>query len=133
MRSYRVFISHSWSYIDELRRLRNLLETRGYFNVEFMEVTPDYPINSQNANYIKQRLRQKIQEADVVLGIAGMYASYSDWMDWELSTAKSYNKSVIGVVPRGAQRISETVNKYSITNVNWNTESIVSAIRLYSK
>ena len=68
-KTYTIFISHSWAYVADLNNLKNLLENRGYFNVQFEEATPDVPINSENANYIKHRLRQKISNSDVVLGI----------------------------------------------------------------
>ena len=97
--------------------------------MEFKEVPPDSPINSSNSEYVKKVLRKNIEDSNVVLGIAGMYASYSDWMDWELSTAISKGKKVIGVIPWGQERVSQTVTKYSSENVRWNTESIVDAIR----
>ena len=133
MKVYKVFISHSWNHVDDLKKLRTLLEKKGYFNIEFTEVAPMHPINSENSTYIKGQLKHKIIESDIVLGIAGVYASYSEWMKWELSTAVNNGKNVVGVIPRGAQRISTTIKEYSSTNVNWNTDSIVSAIRQYSK
>lgn len=131
-KTYTVFISHSWGYISDLRSLRNLLESRGYFNIQFEEATPDVPINSTNAYYIRQRLKQKIQNSDVVLGIAGIYASHSDWMDWELKTASELGKPIIGVIPRGAERVSTTVASRANEIVRWNTESIVDAIRRWA-
>lgn len=128
-REINVFVSHSWDHVKDLRNLRKLLKDRGYFNVEFKEVPPDSPINSQNSEYVKRVLRKRIEDSNVVLGIAGIYASYSDWMDWELSTAISKGKKVVGVIPWGQERISQTVTKYSIEDVRWNTESIVDAIR----
>ncbi|HCC53201.1 MAG TPA: hypothetical protein DEQ30_15130, partial [Porphyromonadaceae bacterium] len=86
-KDYHVFISHSWSYPEDLRNLRSLLIERGYFNVEFEEASAEEPINSVNATYIKQRLKEKIEKSNIILGIAGIYASYSDWMAWELDTA----------------------------------------------
>lgn len=132
-RTYNVFISHSWAYIDDLKNLRNLLNDRSYFNVEFEEATPDEPINSENAEYIKRRLREKIRNADIVLGIAGMYASYSDWMEWELDTAIKNDIPIVGVIPRGQERISRVVYSRSKQDVRWNTESIVTAIRTWAK
>lgn len=129
---YTIFISHSWAYVDDLKNLKHLLENRGYFNVQFEEATPDVPINSENASYIKQRLRQKISNSDVVLGIAGVYASYSDWMTWELDKALELDKPIIGVVPRGAERISTVVSSRAKEVVRWNTESIVAAIRKWA-
>lgn len=132
MKTYKVFISHSWKHVKDLNQLRSLLEKRGYFKVEFTEVPPSESINSTNSNYIKSKLRTKIRESDIVLGIAGVYASYSDWIDWELSMAKKNGKSVIGVIPYGSKRVSSTVSKYALKTVKWNTESIVAAIRDYS-
>jgi hypothetical protein len=133
MGKYQVFISHSWSYVDDLKNLRSLLERRGYFNVDFQEASPDEPINSTNAYYIKANLKKRILSSNIVLGIAGIYASYSDWMDWELKVAFDNKIPIVGVVPRGKERISKTVDQYSIENVKWSTESIVTAIRNHSK
>lgn len=132
-KSYKIFISHSWAHSDILIDLRNLLNSRGYFNVEFTEASKDVPINSSNATYIKAKLRGKIWNSDVVLGLAGIYASHSEWMQWELEAAKSLGVPIIGVVPRGQERISSEVSSRSVVDVKWNTESIVNAIRNYAK
>jgi hypothetical protein len=131
-KTYTIFISHSWAYIEDLNNLKRLLENRGYFNVQFEEATPDVPINSDNAYYIRQRLKQKISNSDVVLGIAGIYASHSEWMAWELDKALELGKPIIGVVPRGAERISTVVSSRANEVVRWNTDSIVEAIRKWT-
>lgn len=131
-KNYKVFISHSWTYVEELNRLKNLLESRGYFNVQFEEATPDCPINSENAYYIRQRLKQKIANSDIVLGIAGIYASHSEWMQWELDKALEIDVPIVGVIPWGAERVSTVVSSRAKQVVHWNTESIVEAIRLWA-
>ncbi len=130
---YHVFISHSWQNSNSLKKLRKLLNDRGYFNVEFEKVSKDEPIDSEDAYYIKRRLSEKISNSNIVLGLAGMYASYRDWMEWELDKAIDLNIPIVGVIPRGQERISTTVSSRSIENVHWNTESIVTAIRKYAK
>ena len=130
--TYNVFISHSWAHIDDLKNLRTLLEKRGYFSVEFEEATPDEPIDSENAEYIKRRLREKIRNANIILGIAGVYASYSDWIEWELDTAIKNDIPIVGVIPRGQERISQVISSRSKEDVKWNTESIVAAIRRWA-
>lgn len=129
---YTIFISHSWAYVEDLNNLKKLLENRGYFNVQFEEATPDVPINSENATYIRQRLRQKIANSNIVLGIAGMYASHSEWMQWELDKAIELGVPIVGVVPRGAERVSAVVSSRAKQVVRWNTESIVEAIRTWA-
>lgn len=129
---YTIFISHSWAYVEDLNNLKRLLENRGYFNVQFEEATPDVPINSENATYIRQRLRQKIANSNIVLGIAGIYASHSEWMQWELDKAIELGVPIVGVVPRGAERVSTVVSSRAKQVVRWNTESIVEAIRTWA-
>ena len=132
-KTYSVFISHSWDHVDDLKNLRNLLEKRGYFHVEFEEASPEEPINSENSAYIRRRLKEKISNSDIVLGIAGMYASYSDWMKWELDTAIAEEVPIVGVIPWGQERISKVVTERSVEDVHWNTESIADAIRRRAK
>ncbi|WP_027157892.1 TIR domain-containing protein [Methylobacter luteus] len=132
-KNYRIFVSHSWKYSYELERLRNLLNARGYFNVEFEEASRDKPINSTDAYYIKRRLTENISNSNIVLGLAGIYASYSDWMEWELDKAIELDVPIVGVIPFGQGRISRVVSSRSITDIRWNTESIVKAIRSYAK
>lgn len=126
---YNVFISHSLDYADDLMGLRRLLINRGYFNVNFQEVPSHDPINSENDNYIKRVIKQKLQEADVVIGMAGLYGSFSGWMKWELETAKEIGKPILAVIPWGQTRVSQVVENLADKVVHWNTESIVAAIR----
>jgi len=132
-KDYKIFVSHSWAHSDDLTALQNLLNSRGYFNVEFTEASKDVPINSENATYVKSRLKSKIINSDIVLALAGVYASHSDWMIWELDTAVSNSIPIVGVIPRGQERISKEVYSRSKEDVRWNTESIVEAIRKHAK
>lgn len=133
MAVYNVFVSHSWDNSEDLKNLKILLEEKKYFKVEFKEVTKEEPINSTSATYIKSVLSNKIKNADIVIGLAGVYASHSDWMEWELDKALEHETPIIGVIPWGQQRVSTMVTSRSIEDVRWNTDSIVNAIRKHSK
>jgi hypothetical protein len=132
-KDYKIFISHSWAHTEDLEALQKLLNSRGYFRVEFLEASKKVPINSESAPYVKSVLKQRIESSDIVLALAGIYASHSEWMIWELETAKNNSIPIIGVIPRGQERISTEVYSRSIIDVKWNTESIVEAIRTYAK
>lgn len=58
-----------------------------------------------------------------------MYAAYSDWIKYEIDESVRMGMPVIGVVPRGQQRIPSYIQDNATEMVNWNTASIVSAIR----
>ena len=132
-KQYKIFISHSWQYTDTLESLRNLLNERSYFNATYEESTKDKPINSTNESYVKTRLTQKVGASNVILALAGVYASHSSWMQWELDKAIELDIPIIGVIPRGQVKISTIVTSRSIIDVRWNTKSIVSAIRSHAK
>lgn len=131
-RDFKIFISHSWAHDDDLESLRRLLNDRGYFNVDFLETSKRTPIKSDNTSYIKSVLKRNIQNSDIVLALAGVYASYSEWMVWELQTAVDSGIPIVGIIPRGQEKISTEVYTRSKCDVRWNTESIVNAIRSYA-
>jgi len=132
-KDFKIFISHSWTYTADLEALQRLLNERGYFNVEFLEATRKVPINSENAVYVKSVLKRKICESNIVLALAGVYATHSEWMIWELGTAIANSIPIVGVIPRGQKNVSREVTSRSIVNVRWWTESIISAIRQHAK
>lgn len=132
-KEYKIFISHSWQYTNTLEVLRNLIDERGYFNSTYEESTKDKPVNSDDESYVKRMLAQKIGNSNVILTLAGVYASHSSWMQWELDKAIELGVPIIGVIPRGQERISAIVSSRSVVDIKWNTESIVSAIRTYAK
>lgn len=132
-KTYSLFISHSWDHDDILQNLKSLLNSRAYFLAEYTQIEKDCPINSEQARVVKANITKRLEQSDVVLAIAGIYASHSDWMQWEMDKAKELGLNVIGVVPRGQERISQEVYNRSIVDVRWNADSIVDAIRAYSK
>lgn len=68
-----------------------------------------------------------------MLILAGVYSSYSKWINKEIDIAKNvYNKPIIAVQPWGAERTSKNVKDNADKIVNWNSSSIVDAIREYS-
>ena len=69
---YKIFVSHSWTHVNDLKLLKNLLESRGYFNVEFTEFPPTDYINSTNTYYVRQRIAERISASNIVIGIADL-------------------------------------------------------------
>lgn len=130
---YKLFISHRWEYDNMLRNLKNLLNERGYFSAEYYQFEKNCPCNSEEASVIKANITKRLKETDVVLAIAGVSASYSEWMQWEMDKALELGLKIVGVIPRGNKYVSKEVSQRSVENVRWNTESVVEAIRKYSK
>ncbi len=133
MKTYNLFISHSWSYSDQYDRLVDLLKGRGYFAFRNYSVPPDDPIHDAGTDaQLRRAIRNQMMPCHVVLILAGVYATYSEWINIEIDLAEegfTYPKPIIAIRPRGSQRTSERVRLAADRVVGWNTESVVGAIR----
>ena len=81
---------------------------------------------------LKEALKRQIRPANIIIILAGMYATHSDWIEFEIDYAEELKKPMIGVKPRGQQRIPKVVQDAVKEMVGWNTSSIVRAIRKWS-
>lgn len=130
---YHLFISHAWRYGDDYDRLCHLLNNASGFrwlNWSAPEDKPAIPPWMTVPNDVVLReIANKIGMADCVLVIAGMYATYSDWIQAEMDLAHSMGKPLVGIKPWGSERMPRAVYERTIEDVGWNTDSIVEAIR----
>lgn len=131
--SYNLFISHSWAYSDAYKGLVSLLEEAKYFEYKNYSVPRDNPIhNANNDIQLYNAIKSQMQSASVVLILAGVYSSYSKWIDKEIQIAKNefyIPKKIIAIEPWGSEKTSLKVKNNADKIVAWNTSSIVNAIR----
>lgn len=128
--TYNLFISHSWSYGDAYERLVNMLNTKTYFSYKNYSVPKNDPIhNASNEKQLKEAIRRQMQSASCVLILAGVYSSYSKWINIEIGLALELGKKIIAIEPWGSERTSVVVKNNANKIVKWNTDSIVHAIR----
>ncbi len=136
VKTYNLFISHSWTYEDHYRRLINLLQKRKYFKFKDYSVPPDDPIHTSGSDReLYEAIKNQMKPCHVVLVLAGVYATYSKWIQKEILIAKkefTIPKPIIAIVPRGQIKISRKVRENADEIVGWNTESIVRAIRRWA-
>lgn len=130
--NYNLFISHSWSYSNEYERLVSLLNQKPYFAWKDYSVPKDDPIhNAPTVGALREAIRRQMQPASCVLILAGVYSTYSKWINEEIDLAKSMEKKIIAVEPFGAEKTSRVVKDAADEIVGWNTDSIIRAIRGY--
>ena len=90
---YNLFISHSWTYSDAYERLVSLLDAKQGFQYKNYSVPRYDPIhNTKNDYQLKMAIRSKMQSASCVLILAGVYATYSKWINIEIELARSLEK-----------------------------------------
>lgn len=127
--SYRLFISHAWRYSERYRRVIEFLDAANNFSYTNYSVSEDKAFDRMNVNQLKEELRQQIRPAQVVVVVGGMYIAHSDWIQFEIDFAKSLGKPILGIRPRGALVMPKAVSEAADEIVNWNTASMVGAIR----
>lgn len=130
--TYNLFISHSWTYSDAYEKLVKMLNAKPHFEYKNYSVPKDDPIHRAPYAYqLKEAIKKQMQPASCVLIMAGVYSTYSKWINIEIELAKSMNKKIIAIAPWGAEKISTVVKNAADEIVRWNTDSIVKAIRGY--
>lgn len=128
---YNLFISHSWTYSDAydgLVRLLKKAEDVGFYYKDYSVPKNDPIHNANNDRQLKEAIRNQMKHASCVLILAGVYATYSKWINIEIELAKEMGKKIIAITPWGAERTSMVVNDAADVIVGWNTDSIVNEI-----
>lgn len=131
--TYNLFISHSWNYNNHYDRLLEMLNNYPNFRFRDYSVPKDDPIiGARNNKQLVAAITNQMQNTSCIIILAGVYASYSEWIQKEIEIAKHefYNpKPIIAVELWGAERTSQIVKNNADMIVKWNTASIVGAIR----
>nr|DAU86313.1 MAG TPA: TIR-like domain protein [Caudoviricetes sp.] len=135
MTTYNIFISHAWKYTEHYNKIVQWLDEaqdEGKFKWKNYSVPEHDPLIDPNSsagkNKLKSELNEQIRPASKVIILAGMYAAYSDWIDYELTTAVNMDKYIIGVKPWGQERVPAIITNNSDTIVGWNKDSVINAI-----
>ena len=127
---YNLFISHSWTYSNQYQNLIHLLDSKNYFTYKNYSVPKDNPIHNAATDYrLRQAIECQMKPASCVIIMAGVYSTYSKWINIEIELAKKLGKKIIAVEPLGSERTSVVVKNAADEIVRWNTDSIVKAIR----
>lgn len=126
---YRVFISHSWNYSNQYDSIIDFLDRQGvcYYN---HSVPKDDPVHTNGTDkQLYEAIESKIKGCSCVIILAGVYASYSKWINKEIEIAQKYGKPIIAVKYWGASRFSSVVMDAADKVVGWNSKSVADAIK----
>ena len=132
LKTYDLFISHSWDYSAEYVRLTRMLKDAPNFKWRNYSVPKEDPADAGSEAALTRALRRQIRPVNCVLILAGMYAAHRKWIQKEIDIAQELDKPIVGIKPWGQQRIPTAVSSAAKVMVGWNTQSIVRAIRVHS-
>ncbi len=103
--------------------------------IDFYDGSLKDGIDSQNADYIKSKIRPKIQNASVTVCLLGSNTHTSKWVDWELIVSQDAGNGIVGVrLHSSASDIPPSrLSRLNGIIVNWNQEQINNAIEKAAK
>ena len=67
--------------------------------------------------------------ASAVIILAGVYSTYSKWINKEIEIAKRLQKTIIAVEPWGCEQTSRIVKESADHIVKWQASSVVDAVK----
>ena len=97
MAKSKIFISYDY---DNDKHYKNLLvawDKNKLFDFKFYDASVDVSVDSEDANYIKRVIRERIQGASHFLCIVGKYTYKSEWIEWEIDKAVELKKRIAAV------------------------------------
>ena len=129
---YRIFISHSWAYSEAYDKVEEFLRNEGisFYN---HSVPKDDPVHTNGTDKeLYDKIEAKVRGCSCVIILAGVYATYSKWINKEIEIAKKYNKPIIAVEPFASKNTSKVVRDAATVIVGWRASSIADAVRIYA-
>jgi len=130
--TYNLFISHSWAYGDAYEKLVKMLDGANHFSYRNHSVPKDDPIhNAPNQAALRQAIQNQMNGCHAILILAGVYSTYSKWINEEIALANrgfQNPKPIVAIQPWGAEKTSKIVKDNADIIVGWNTDSIVKGI-----
>lgn len=129
LKTYKLMISHSWKYDEQYKKVVGWLEDANDFDMQNYSVCCDNPLDTTTDSELEDALTTRVKECNCIIVLAGMYANYSKWMDFEIDKAVEYGKPIVGVKPWGNERVPAKISENADEIVNWQSSSVVQAVR----
>lgn len=124
----RVFLSFKMEDKKQVDGVR-LLSWHQHVDLEFYDESVRVPYNSENASYIRSKIREKITRASVTVGLLGTNTYQSHWVDWELQTSLDLgNKVILMGLPNGPDRLQLPPSVHDRSWHIWNVSALQSMI-----
>lgn len=130
----RVFLSFRGEDKNRVDLLRGQAKNENS-DLDFIDFSLQAPFDSENAQYIRRGIRERIKQSSVtVVGITES-THKSRWVDWEIKESKRLGKGVVGVrlTDDPKVKIPDAIKEHGSKVVRWNHQEIRDAINEAAK
>ncbi|MDO4179038.1 MAG: TIR domain-containing protein [Phascolarctobacterium sp.] len=127
-KTYHIFISHAWKYSGHYDKIEEWIYTSD-ITIANYSVSKEKGFERLPRKTLESKIREQIEQANVVIILAGMYATYSDWIEYEFNTALAMRKPILGVYPWGQEKTPTFITEQATMMVHWNRNSVIGALK----
>lgn len=124
-----IFISFDYDNDAHYKNLLLAWDKHNDFDFELYNGSLKAAINSENATYIKSKIRPLIAKASHLLCLVGKESAASDWINWEVDTAAALSKKLIGVkIEKANTSPKSLLNNGATWALSFNFDAIKKAV-----
>lgn len=115
-----VFISFAHEDLDEVNLLRGQAKNENS-DIEFNDRSVHEPYDSDRGDYIRQRLRERINQCSTTVVYLSDHTASSKWVDWEVRKSVELGKRVVAVHAgrQAPSRIPVAIREHGIRVLPW--------------
>lgn len=100
-------------------------------DLEFNDYSVTVPFNSEDADYIRSRITERIKDASITICLIGEDTHKSSWVEWEIGKSDNLGKRLLGVRLHSSSnrdRAPQALIDATARIVNWDIDDIVNFI-----
>jgi MTH538 TIR-like domain (DUF1863) len=115
-----VFLSFAYEDIDDINLLRGQVKNERS-DIDFNDWSVAEPFNSERADYIKQKIGERIRQSSLTVIYLSDTAAASKWVDWEIRESRLQGKEIIAVHKGGTAPVvlPPAIDELGIEVVPW--------------
>lgn len=127
--SRHVFISFDHEDLNDVNLLRGQAKNENV-DLKFDDHSVTEPFDSTNADYIKRKIREKIDRCSVTLVYLSNKTASSRWVNWEIEESIKRGKGVVGVYKgeKAPANVPTAFRHNGCKAVKWEHASLMRAI-----
>jgi hypothetical protein len=121
-----VFISFDYNDIDEVNLLRGQVKNENT-DLDFKDYSVKDAFDSENADYIKKKIRDKIKQTSATIVYLSDKTANSKWVNWEIEESNRLGKIIIPIYSGdySPKVIPKTLMDLGITPIQWSHDEII--------
>lgn len=124
----RIFISYRYQDSESVNDFQVKAQENSKSPYQFDDMSLNTPIDSKNAEYVKEGIRKRIRRSSVVLVAVSDTSYQSKWIDWEIREALKMGKKVVAFKLTEDPKIPDALRENNINVLPNDQEKISRAI-----